>query len=153
MCLCVCVCVCVCVVWCVCVCVSCVRETETETDRQRTVGQMGRQTGCNGGSVFNTTLSLRQNRVAFCPLRQNRVAFCPLRQNRVALPGYGTATARAALPIPISMCSTIVCQEQRYPFLSVCAVLLCVKSSATHSYQYVQYYCVSKQWHDPAHRC
>ena len=48
--------------------------------------------------------------------------------------------SRAALPIAISVCSI---QEQRYPFLSVCAVF---KSSATHSYQCVQYFPVSKQW-------
>ena len=34
-------------------------------------------------------------------------------------------------------------QVQRYPFLSVCAVF---KSSATHSYQCVQYFPVSRQW-------
>ena len=62
--------------------------------------------------------------------------------------------SRAALPIPISACSVFLCpntgQEQRYPFLSVCAVFSCVqtpvKSSATHSYQCVQCFPVSKHW-------
>ena len=47
--------------------------------------------------------------------------------------------SRAALPIPVSVCSI---QERRYPFLSVCAVF---KSSATHSYQCVRHFPVSKQ--------
>ena len=51
------------------------------------------------------------------------VPLCPLLEKyseiRVVLPGEGTAAARAALPIPTSVCSI---------------------SSATHSYQCVQYF-------------
>ena len=36
---------------------------------------------------------------------------CPLREIRVPLPGYGTAAARAALPIPISVDSIFVCSD------------------------------------------
>ena len=49
--------------------------------------------------------------------------------------------SRAALPIPVSVCSI---QEQRYPFLSVCAVF---KSSATRSCQCVQHFHLSKLWY------
>ena len=37
------------------------------------------------------------------------VLLCPLREIRVAKPGYGTAAARAALPIPTGVCSIFVC--------------------------------------------
>ena len=89
------------------------------------------------------------------------------------------------LPIPISVCSISVCPNTAthsyqcvqyfcvsqhwygHPFLSVCAVFLCVQTwvwppiaisvcsicvcpntgMATHSYQCVQYFCVSKHWY------
>ena len=52
----------------------------------------------------------------------------------------------AALPIPVRVCSVFLCpKQQRYPFLSVCAVFSCVQnSSATHSCQSVQCFPVSK---------
>ena len=34
---------------------------------------------------------------------------CPFREIRVTLPGYGTAAARAALPIPTSVCNVFMC--------------------------------------------
>ena len=37
------------------------------------------------------------------------VLHCCLQEIWVALPGYGTAAARAALPVPISVCSFFVC--------------------------------------------
>ena len=50
------------------------------------------------------------------------------------------AATRAALPIPISVCSIFVCPNNGIIFSSH-------KSSATHSYQCVQYFRVSQQWY------
>ena len=39
------------------------------------------------------------------------VPLCPLLEIQVALPELGTAAARAALPIPISVCSVFLCPD------------------------------------------
>ena len=50
---------------------------------------------------------------------------CPIREIRVALPGYGTAAARAALTVHLSVCIIFVCPNSGY-FLTLLLCLNCV---------------------------
>ena len=42
------------------------------------------------------------------------VLLCPLREIRVALPGQGAATEKAALPIPVGVCSIFACPNNAH---------------------------------------